>query len=205
MNQPVTQAVRQQIAHIILDLYVGKNQWDNPVYAEARLACLNCADEILASMQPVTADDGLSPCPFCGSAPTIRRCMEEYPPDNEQPGGEYELGVIICCTSCGIEIEQEYRSESVKAWNKRTSHTALERGAAWQPIDAAAYAAASDDGTPMLIGWYSRDGNWQWVSAYWTGDEWASDEWEIDHVTPTHWMHPGRLPLPPFIADVRKE
>lgn len=68
--------------------------------------------------------DKLKPCPFCGKTPIMRRCMEEYPPDE---GGEYEIGVTISCVECGIEMSDEYRSEVFDKWNTRVAITAGDR------------------------------------------------------------------------------
>ena len=59
-------------------------------------------------------------CPFCGKQPTLYRIIQEYGPEGDDPGGEYESYCMIRCdTECGFEITEEYRSEVIKKWNRR--------------------------------------------------------------------------------------
>lgn len=57
-------------------------------------------------------NDKLKPCPFCGNEPTqieARDWSDEFV-------HHYEIG----CFECGFQIGDEYRSEVVKNWNRRT-------------------------------------------------------------------------------------
>lgn len=64
-------------------------------------------------------------CPFCGNEPKVRRTVEEYPAEGEQPAGEYEVHVAICCDTCGFEVGDEYLSTATENWNRRSSLAAV--------------------------------------------------------------------------------
>lgn len=69
----------------------------------------------------------LLPCPFCGSAPVMRRSVEEYVADSSGPAGEFDAWFTIHCDECGIEKGEEYRSDAIAAWNRRAHTPSIEQ------------------------------------------------------------------------------
>lgn len=70
-------------------------------------------DEVLAGLQPRCAecDDGILPCPFCGSPAEITEIDE----------GENAGGSCVCCTKClaSGNVEFGFKENFVSIWNRR--------------------------------------------------------------------------------------
>lgn len=74
---------------------------------------------ISGTEQAQAVNVALTPCPFCGGKPVLRRIVEEYEADSDGPAGEFDARFMICCDTCGIETGEEYRTEAISAWNRR--------------------------------------------------------------------------------------
>lgn len=58
-------------------------------------------------------------CPFCGGKPVVRKIVEEYPAEGNDPAGEYDAHYEINCDPCGFGLGEEYRDDVIAAWNRR--------------------------------------------------------------------------------------
>lgn len=130
----------------------------------------------------------------------IKQCEVRYGrPPNEKIAYTDDAGLLIDCRETIAADMRELgrlRIDNLRLVGQ-VNRPSIEY---WKPIDYGALEYAHDTET-RIIGWWSKDGHWQWVSAHWTGDEWDAGEWVIDHCRPTHWLQPSDLPLPPFVLD----
>lgn len=66
----------------------------------------------------------LLPCPFCGGMPRKFNCVE---------GDGFVSGTFVRCDECGIDINDEYESGAIEAWNRRAASPAAP-GAEVEPV-----------------------------------------------------------------------
>ena len=87
----------------------------------------------------------LLPCPFCGGAPRKFNCVES---------DGFVSGTFVRCDECGIDINDEYESGAVEAWNRRASPPApaAEPVAYRFKVPAAGWADTSGEGWTWSYG-----------------------------------------------------